>query len=156
MAKKKSKESLSEKVENVVESILNLTGVTAKISVEENEEGIFVNIDGGEESGLLIGGRGRTLQSLQTIVSLAVNKDKKDWVRVNIDVANWQQKEEEKLKELAQKTAERVRTSGQSQNLYNLTPTQRRVIHLALADEKDIKTQSLGEGRDRYLEISSK
>lgn len=138
------------------EKLLSLMGVNAKLELNTKEDGLMVNIDAGEESGLLIGNRGRTLQSLQHILSMMINKDKKAWRRITVDIASWREKEEERLAELAKQTAERVRTSGTPQNLYNLSSEQRRIVHMTLSEEKDILTESQGEGKDRCLVVTSK
>lgn len=149
-----TKADISKTAQEVTEKLLLMMGVDGKVTVEKTETEIKVLIDAGESSGLLIGNRGRTLQSLQTVISMMVNNGLKEWTRVIIDISSWRQKEEDRLIALANQTAERVLASGRPQSLYNLNPTQRRIVHLTLADRKDIKTESKGEGIDRYLEVS--
>lgn len=154
----KDKVQMNEKeVLVITEKFLSLMDVGAKATVFfKDKTGFLVNIDAGQEAGLLIGNRGRTLQSFQHLLSMMLNKGKMTWIRVTVDVASWREKEEKRLVGLAKQTAERTRISGEPQNLYNLSAIQRRSVHMALADEKDIKTESLGEGKDRYLVISPK
>lgn len=139
------------------EKLLALMGIKAEVTVSfDKDSGFLVNIDTTEEAGLLIGNRGRTLTSFQHILAMMLNKDKKAWTRVSVDVASWREKEEERLVGLAKQTAERARVSGEPQNLYNLSPQERRSVHMALSEEKDVKTESFGEGRDRYLVVTPK
>lgn len=141
----------------ITEKLLELLEIKAKVeSSHVGETDLLVNIDAGPEAGLLIGNRGSTLQSFQHLLGMMFNKGKDPWTRVTVDIASWREKEEDRLLEVAKQTAERARISGEGQNLYNLTPVQRRTIHMALAEEKDIKTESVGEGKDRYLIISPK
>ncbi len=144
------------KIVKQAEKLLSLIGVDAQASIEDAGGGYNVNINSSDESGLLIGNRGRTLQAVQHVLSMMINKDKKDWRRITVDVASWREKEKERLTSLALQTAERARSSKEPQNLYNLTPEQRRIVHLALSEEDDIATESQGEGKDRYLVVASK
>ena len=73
-----------------------------------------------------------------------------------VDVSNWREKEEERLISLATITAQRAKDTGEVQYLYNLTPAQRRVIHLTLSENPGVSTESQGEGKDRYLAITPK
>src|SRR3989344_5371703 len=105
----------------------------------------MVNVQEGEETGLLIGARGRTLQSLQTILGLIYRQRTDNWKRIIVNVSDYRQKEEERLSQLARQSAERALSSGEPQYLYNLTPTQRRIVHLTLSEEKNVSTASQGE-----------
>ncbi len=138
-----------------VEQFLNLLGVAASIEVshDEDNEAIVIKIANVEESGLLIGNRGRTVNSLQMILSQIINQKDDEWERVLVDIAGWREKEERRLQELAIQTAERVRETGEAQSLFNLNSAERRQIHLSLSKEKDIETRSEGEGKERYLLI---
>ena len=116
----------------------------------------MVNVQTDEGAGLLIGNRGRNLNAIQTIAGIIFKNKTGDWKRIIIDVGNWREKEENRLKELANKTAERVKETGESQPIYNLSPAQRRIIHLALSEKGDVKTESVGEDEERYLVVSLK
>lgn len=157
MAKKK-KESKIETTKVLSEELLELMGVSAKVEVlEDNEnEAIVVNISSENETGLLIGRHGETLLSLQTAIGMMLKQKIGEWVRVIINVGDWRQKEEEHLRTLAEAAAERVRTTGEPQPIYNLTPSQRRIVHLALSTDSSITTESQGEGEERYLIVKKK
>lgn len=142
----------------VSEKLLSLMGVTTKPTVEEDLESdtVIVNVGAGEETGLLIGRRGETLQALQTAINLLVRQRLGEWARVVVNVGDWRQKEEERLSSLALSAAQRAKETKEPQALYNLTPSQRRVVHLALSTDKEIETESLGEGAERYLVVKPK
>jgi len=158
--KKAKKESVSDidLVQTIVEKLLSLMGTNSQVSVSEDKENdaVLVEINSEAQTGLLIGSRGETLKSLQTIVGLIFRNQKGDWRRILIDVADWREKQESRLKELAESTLEKVRTSGESTPLYNLTPAERRIVHMTIADEEDIETESVGEGEDRHLVVKLK
>src|SRR3990167_2336378 len=116
-------------VKDLSEELLRLLETQAKVEVTSNDEGAMnVNIDSKEETGLLIGRRGETLTSFQTILSLMVRQKVGEWVRVVVNVGDYREKEEENLQRLAQETAERAKQTGEPQTLYNLNPSQRRLI----------------------------
>ncbi|OGM09569.1 hypothetical protein A2159_00290 [Candidatus Woesebacteria bacterium RBG_13_34_9] len=154
--KEKPEKNEEELVEDFLNQLLKLIGTEAKAKAKKDNENSTINVDikGGSETGLLIGNRGRTLQSIQIITGLMLRKKIGNWIRILVNIGDWREKEEERLRELAWQTVERVRETGKEQLLYNLTSAQRRIIHLVLADEKDIKTSSEGEGKERYLIIS--
>jgi len=145
-------------VEETAKELLSLMGSNASIAVEEDKvnEAVLVKINAGEETGLLIGKHGETLYSLQTIIGMVVQKKLGEWIRIVVDVGDWREKQDERLKSLAYQIVEKTIESGQPQPIYNLTAGQRRVVHLALAESKDVITQSEGEGEDRYLVVKPK
>ncbi|MDP3994393.1 MAG: KH domain-containing protein [bacterium] len=145
-------------VEETAKEILSLMGSNASISVEEDKtnEAVLVKVNAGEETGLLIGKHGETLYSLQTITGMIVQQKMGEWTRVVVDVGDWKEKQDERLKSLADQIVEKTIESGQPQPIYNLTAGQRRVVHMALAQNKDVITHSEGEGEDRYLVVEPK
>lgn len=153
-AKKKDK---GKQIEKITNKVLNLMGTKAKASVSEDKknEAFVVEVDAEEETGLLIGHRGETLNSLQSMVGMIYRQKNGEWVRVVVNVGDWRQKQEEYLKNLAVQTAERAKETGEPQILYNLSPGQRRIIHLTLSDDKTVETESQGEDRERYLVVKT-
>ena len=111
----------------------------------------MVDIDAKEETGLLIGRRGETLNSIQTILGIMARQKTGEWARIIVNVGDWREKQESHLKELADQAALRAKETGQPQPIYNLSASQRRVIHLALAEDPEVETISEGEGEERYL-----
>lgn len=147
--------SLTEKMANKLLSLME-TKAQAKVSEDKKNEAVRVDIETEEETGLLIGRHGETIEAIQSLLGMMLKKKTGDWVRVIVDVGGWREKQEDKLRDLANQTAERAKETGEGQPLYNLSPAQRRIIHLTLADDPDIETESAGEGEERYLIIRPK
>lgn len=145
-------------LQRLTEELLSLmtTKATVEVSFDEENQVFNVNIDAGDETGLLIGKKGETLTSIQTILGFLLKKETGEWGRVVVNVGDYRQKEEDYLKNLAASTAQRVKETGEPQSLYNLKPWQRRVVHLALSEDSDIVTESQGEGEERYLIVKLK
>jgi len=154
----KKKETNTEVAQKLSEELLILMGVDAKIDVSEDKENqaLVINISSDNETGLLIGRHGQTLLSVQAAIGMMLKQKLGEWIRVIVNVGDWRQKEEEHLKDLAESTAERARTTGEPQPIYNLTPSQRRIVHLALSEDPDLSTESEGEGEERYLVVKKK
>jgi len=155
--KSKKEDSLS-LTKKLTKKLLDYLGSTSKVDVKKDEQNdaMVVDIQAGEDAGLLIGNRGRTLNDIQAILGMIYKRRSGEWKRIVVDVSGWREKETGRLNELAQQTAERVKATGESQPLYNLSPSQRRTVHMALADEPNIQTESHGEGEERYLLVSLK
>ncbi|OGM03892.1 hypothetical protein A2715_03805 [Candidatus Woesebacteria bacterium RIFCSPHIGHO2_01_FULL_39_32] len=145
-------------VKSIIDELLTLMGLKAQASVYEDteNEAIRIDIDAKDEAGLLIGNRGRTLQSIQSLIGIMARNKLNEWVRIIVNISDWREKEEERLKKLATQVAERAKDTGEPQHLYNLSSAQRRIIHLTLSEDSEINTESVGEGKDRYLIVSSK
>ncbi len=135
---------------------LMLTKAKAAVSYDKENEAFTVNIDAGDETGLLIGKKGETLLGIQTVLGFLLKQKTGEWNRVLINVGDYREKEEGYLKDLATSTAQRAKETGEPQNLYNLKSWQRRVIHLALSEDDSITTESQGEGEERFLIIKPK
>lgn len=142
----------------VANSLLTLMGTGAKATVSKDQEtSVYkLDIESKEEAGLLIGKRGETLNSFQHLVSLIVKQKLGEWVRIVADIGDWRGKQEDYLRDLAIATSERVKQTGKPEFLYNLTSAQRRIIHLELSGDSEVETESLGEGRERYLVVKPK
>lgn len=154
----KKKVSNVEEARILTEELVHLMGVSAKVEVVEDSENqaLVVNISSEDEAGLLIGRHGTTLLSIQAAIGMMLKQKLGEWMRVIVDVGDWREKEEEHLRTLAQQAAERTRTTGEAQPIYNLSASQRRIVHMALAEDPEIATESLGEGEERYLIVKKK
>lgn len=142
-------------VSQTATELLEQLGVKVGVSAQAEEEGVVaVNIDAGEETGLLIGRRGDNIEAIQTALGLIVRQKLGEWKRVVVNIGDWREKQEDYLRNLALDTAARVRQTGKPEPLYNLSAAQRRIVHMSLAEEPGIKTESTGEGRERYLIVS--
>lgn len=144
-----------ESLEKIIAELLPLMAVkaTAKVLYDKDNEAYNVNIDGGDETGLLIGKKGETLGSIQTVLGVMIKQKTEDWNRIVVNVGDYREKEEDYLKSLAESTAQRVKETGESQNLYNLKPWQRRIVHMHLSENSDVVSESVGEGEERYLVV---
>ena len=117
----------------------------------------MMNIDlSGEDMGILIGKRGQTLDSLQYLVSLVVNKKSENYVRVKLDTENYRERRKETLETLAKNIAYKVKRTKRSVSLEPMNPYERRIIHAALQNDKYVTTRSEGEDPFRHVIISLK
>lgn len=123
--------------------VLDAMEIVADIEVKEEAEILKVNLSG-PKMGLIIGYRGETLDSLQYLTSLVVNKGNA-YKRVILDTEGYRMKREETLKRLADKTAYKVRKYGRSMKLEPMNPYERRIIHSSLQGADKIKTYSIGD-----------
>ncbi|HEX7736219.1 MAG TPA: RNA-binding cell elongation regulator Jag/EloR [Ktedonobacteraceae bacterium] len=141
---------------DVLRHILQYMNIRASIQVRAQSP-LTLNIQGMNENlGLLIGRRGETLAALQLLVSLIVSHRTKHRMRIIVDAENYRERREENLRSLAQRVAQQVRNYRRSIALEAMPPHERRIVHIALADSKDISTESIGEGDARRVVISLK
>lgn len=127
--------------------------VNIKVSVDEEE----VNIDlEGDEMGVLIGKRGQTLDSLQYLLSLVVNKNSVNYLRVKLDTENYRERRKKTLENLARNIAFKVKRTKRPVSLEPMNPYERRVIHSALQDDKYVITKSEGEEPFRHVVVMLK
>ena len=129
--------------------------VTITSSMDEEEK--CLNIDlAGADMGVLIGKRGQTLDSLQYLVSLVVNKESDGYLRVKLDTENYRSRRKETLETLARNIAYKVKRTRRSVSLEPMNPYERRIIHAALQNDKYVVTRSEGEDPFRHVVISLK
>ena len=141
---------------DVLQHILRYMNIHATVQVRSTNP-LALNIHGiNENLGLLIGRRGETLASLQLLVSLIVGHRTKHRMRITIDAENYRERREENLRSLAVRVAQQVRNYRRAIALEAMPPNERRIVHMALADSKDIGTESIGEGEERRVVISLK
>jgi spoIIIJ-associated protein len=145
-----------DKVQQITEDLLNRLGVVGSVSVDIDETEAFrVHIET-EETGLLIGFHGKTLESFQIILGIIVSKELDVWVKVYVNVGDYREKREEALMLMAQSAAERALTMGRPVELAHLSASERRVIHLTLSGDERVETESIGEGSRRTLLVKPK
>ena len=139
-----------------VQRILTAVGadvdVTLRSERDELAGGPVIDING-PDSGLLIGRRGNTLHSLQFIVQSIVRQQFDEDVRVALDVEQYRQRREDSLREMADRVADRVAQTGRSITLEPMAPSDRRVIHIYLGEREGIRTESVGYGDARKVQI---
>ena len=141
---------------DVLQHILHYMNIRASVQVRSTDP-LTLNIQGiNENLGLLIGRRGETLSALQLLVSLIVGHRTKHRMRIIVDAENYRERREENLRSLALRVAQQVRNYRRSIALEAMPPHERRIVHIALSDSKDISTESIGEGEERRVVISLK
>ncbi len=145
-----------EEIKKIASELFKLLGLEVDLKVKEEDGIVYLNIEAPEATGLLIGRHGETLNAIQSFLAMAIKQASGEWVRVVVNIGDWRQKQEEQLVKLANQAATRATETGQPQYLYNLNATQRRIVHLALAENKAVETQSEGEGNERYLIVKPK
>ena len=149
----KVKESLAGKTRSFIREILAAMELTAEVTVRENEEAVAVDL-AGPQLGVLIGRRGETLDSLQYLVNLAINRRQEKMKRIIIDVEGYRLRREQSLRDMAAKMADKARQKGRSVVLEPMSAVERRIIHTALQGRDDIYTFSEGEEPFRKIVIS--
>jgi len=138
-----------------LDTVLNNMGVAAEIRVNEDDESIVVDVNG-DDIGIIIGRRGETMDSLQYLTSLVVNKGHEDYKRVILNVENYRQKREETLVKLANRLAEKVVKYKKPVTLEPMNPYERRIIHSSLQGHRYVETHSIGEEPKRKVVITLK
>ena len=139
----------------VLQRIIDAITEDAKISVEQNDERIFFNVNGGN-AGILIGKRGQTLDAIQSIVEKVINKHNENRTRVLVDIEGYLETRKENLEKLALRLAEKSKRTGKPMSLGQMNAYDRRIAHIALKDNPDVQTRSRGEGPLRKLVIFPK
>lgn len=131
-------------------AMLDKMGIETKLTVKLKQNSLYIDM-AGKEMALLIGRRGQTLDSLQYLVSLVVNKDREEYLRVILDTENYRQKRKETLEKLAFKLANRAKKIKKDITLEPMNPYERRIIHSALQNNKFVSTRS--EGEEPYRKV---
>lgn len=150
------KRNYSYEAKTFLKSLLDDMGINAEIKVKENDDSIKIELIG-SNMGILIGYRGETLDSIQYLTSLVINKGHdREYKRVILDIENYRLKREETLRKLAEKMAQRVKTTGKLLKLEPMNPYERRIIHSELQNHKFVKTFSEGEEPNRRVVIDLK
>ncbi|HEX7003971.1 MAG TPA: RNA-binding cell elongation regulator Jag/EloR [Trueperaceae bacterium] len=143
----------SERTETfLVNLLLNFDPSYAVEITSQSDEEVNVEIYGGDP-GKIIGRNGRTLAALEYLTNAVINRQEGENVRVSIDVGGYKRRRDERLRETAFRAADKVRKTGEAVELEPMSAAERRVIHVALADEPDIQTESSGEGRARRVVV---
>ena len=147
-------EEEAKKFLNSVFTAMNMV-VTVEVSYDEAEKNMDIELSG-EEMGVLIGKRGQTLDSLQYLVSLVINRGEEDYIRVKVDTENYRQRRKETLENLAKNISYKVKRTKRPVSLEPMNPYERRIIHSALQNDKYVTTHSEGEEPFRRVVVSLK
>ena len=149
--------SVPERAKEFLDEVFNAMNMVVKLDVKYDEENKNLNIDlSGDEMGILIGKRGQTLDSLQYLVSLVVNKGSEEYIRVKVDTEDYRKRRKETLENLAKNIAYKVKRTKRSVSLEPMNPYERRVIHSALQNDKYVTTHSEGEEPFRRVVVTLK
>ena len=140
-----------------LEDVFKAMGIEASVELRYNSDNRSLNINlNGEDMGILIGKRGQTLDSLQYLVSLVINKGSDDYVRVKVDTENYRQRRKETLENLARNIAYKVKRTKRPVSLEPMNPYERRIIHSALQNDKYVTTHSEGDEPFRRVVVTLK
>ncbi|MDD2630438.1 MAG: protein jag [Limnochordia bacterium] len=143
-------EEKGEFARDFLQNIVTKMGCPATVDLALSEDCVHLTITG-EGLGMVIGRRGQTLDALQCLVSAGANKGQGEWVKILLDAEGYRARREETLKNLAQRLGRKVRATKRKAVLEPMSSYERRVIHLALQDEKDVDTFS--EGKEPYRRV---
>lgn len=142
-----------ERIEKFLNEWLNKVDEKLQYTIKIDDYTICVDIKG-ESAGMLIGYRGETLNSLQTILTTIANRNFNDRIRVILDIENYREKRAKVLEELAEKVSKTVLKTGKAITLEPMSAYERKVIHSKLQDNNKVETYSIGEGNNRRVVIS--
>ena len=151
------KNSVSDIASDFLKDVFAAMNMTVVVDVKYNADDNEMNIDlSGDDMGALIGKRGQTLDSLQYLVSLVVNKGNEDYIRVKVDTENYRERRKSTLENLAKNMAYKVKRTRRPLHLEPMNPYERRIIHSALQNDKFVTTHSEGEEPYRHVVITLK
>ncbi len=150
-------DSVEEIAKKFLDDVFKSMNMVVAIDINIDKEDNCINVDlSGDEMGVLIGKRGATLDSLQYLLSLVINKDSEDYIRVKIDTENYRERRKETLENLAKNVAFKVKRTRRSFALEPMNPYERRIIHSALQNDKYVTTHSEGEEPNRKVVVTLK
>lgn len=155
--KARVKSSVEDTAKDFLKDVFEAMDLTVVVNVEYDEVENSMNIElSGDEMGVLIGKRGQTLDSLQYLVSLVVNKNIENYIRVKVDTENYRQRRKETLENLAKNISYKVKRTKRPVSLEPMNPYERRIIHSALQNDKYVTTYSEGEEPFRHVVVTLK
>jgi len=149
--------AVEEVAKQFLKDVFEAMNLTVVINVTYDVANHNMDIDlSGDEMGVLIGKRGQTLDSLQYLVSLVVNKEAENYIRVKVDTENYRQRRKETLENLAKNIAYKVKRTKRSVSLEPMNPYERRIIHSALQNDRYVTTHSEGDEPFRRVVVTLK
>ena len=154
---KEEEAKADDKAKSFLSDVFKSMNLAVVIDTKYNEVDNTLDIDlSGDDMGILIGKRGQTLDSLQYLVSLVVNKGDGDYIRVKVDTENYRQRRKDTLENLAKNISFKVKRTKRSVSLEPMNPYERRIIHSALQNDKYVTTHSEGEEPFRRVVVTLK
>lgn len=155
--KARKKFSMDENVIEFLSSVFDAMKMTVEILLEVNEEEHSIEVElKGDDMGILIGKRGQTLDSLQYLTNLAINKHSDEYYKVKIDTENYRKRRKETLENLAKNIAYKVKRTKRPVSLEPMNPFERRIIHSALQNDRYVTTHSEGDEPFRHVVVTLK
>ena len=152
--KARVKSSVEDTAKDFLHEVFNAMDLTVVVNVKYDEVDSSMEIDlSGDDMGVLIGKRGQTLDSLQYLVSLVVNKNVENYIRVKVDTENYRQRRKETLENLAKNISYKVKRTKRPVSLEPMNPYERRIIHSALQNDKYVTTHSEGDEPYRHVVV---
>ena len=152
--KARVKSSVEDTAKDFLNEVFRAMNLAVVVDVKYNEEESSMEVDlSGDEMGVLIGKRGQTLDSLQYLVSLVVNKNVENYIRVKVDTENYRQRRKETLENLAKNISYKVKRTKRPVSLEPMNPYERRIIHSALQNDKYVTTHSEGDEPFRHVVV---
>src|ERR1044072_2877380 len=146
--------SLTSQIVEFVQGVVNAMGITLAVTTEESPEGTRINLEG-EDGGVLVRRGGEGLQALQHIVATAFRKQLGDDNRIVIDCNGYRKDKDAELRQMARFVAEKARSSGVPQEMGPLNPYERRIVHLAIAEDPNATSESIGDAFLKTVIIST-
>ncbi|MDO4304947.1 MAG: RNA-binding cell elongation regulator Jag/EloR [Bacillota bacterium] len=155
--KAKTKCSVADTAKDFLNEVFSAMNMVVVVDVKYEEESRNLSVDlSGDEMGVLIGKRGQTLDSIQYLLSLVVNKDTEEYIRVKVDTEDYRKRRKETLENLAKNIAYKVKRTKRPVSLEPMNPYERRIIHSALQNDKYVTTHSEGEEPFRRVVVTLK
>lgn len=155
--KAKAKSSISDKAKDFLSEVFDAMNMVVAIDIKYDEDNKNLNVElSGDEMGVLIGKRGQTLDSLQYLLSLVVNKESEEYIRVKVDTEDYRKRRKETLENLAKNIAYKVKRTKRPVSLEPMNPYERRIIHSALQNDKYVTTHSEGDEPFRRVVVTLK
>lgn len=148
------KRKVNELIKLEAERLLELLGVEGSVEVSQDTENQLYTVQvETDQAAILIGHRGETLGAFQLILRQIVFVRNQEPAQIVVNVGDWRTKREDTLRALAFSAASRAKSTGAPQHLYDLSPSERRFVHMELSEDSEVLTESEGEGRDRHLVV---
>ena len=155
--KARKKSNLIDDTLEFLDKMFAAMNMEVKSTIDYNEENRTMNIDfAGDDMGILIGKRGQTLDSLQYLVSLVVNKESDSYIKVKVDTEDYRERRKATLENLAKNLSYKVKRTRRPVTLEPMNPYERRIIHSALQNDRYVETHSEGEEPYRKVVITLK
>lgn len=141
-------------IEKITKELLENIGLEGTVSVSVSDDGPFLVDISGEDLGILIGYHGETINSFQLILSMMVHKKLDKWVKILVDTGNYRKDRESRLKEVAEKAAQKARFLQKAVELKPMSSYERMIVHSTISSLEGVKSESVGEGKERYVVVS--